>query len=143
MSLHIVKLCVGCDSPTSIKATYAKRREADGQGNYVVKHRTRMFPRRADEIAGKGSLYWVIKGVILVRLPILRFERVTGEDGINYCDIVMDVDRFTRTMPQPKRAFQGWRYFKAEDAPADDPTDGAIDNVPVEMRAELMSLGLI
>ena len=43
-----------------------------------------------------------------------------------------------------ERAFQGWRYLKAEDAPADLATrDGGLMSLPPELRRELADLGLL
>jgi hypothetical protein len=46
--------------------------------------------------------------------------------------------------PVPRRAFQGWRYLSADDAPA-DLASGSSDmtKLPPEMRKELAQLGLI
>jgi hypothetical protein len=42
------------------------------------------------------------------------------------------------------RAFQGWRYFSADDAPRDiDDLDGDAASLPEEMADELKELGLI
>ena len=42
---------------------------------------------------------------------------------------------------QPKRAFQGWRYLKGEEAPADL---ADIDNtLPPKLKLELAELGLL
>ena len=45
-------------------------------------HVTRMWPKREPEIVAGGSLYWVIKGLVLGRQRILALERRAGEDGI-------------------------------------------------------------
>jgi hypothetical protein len=43
--------------------------------------------------------------------------------------------------PQPRRAFQGWRYFEAKDAPADIGKSGR--SMPDKLRRELAELGLL
>jgi hypothetical protein len=66
MPLHLIKLCVGCDSLAELADWQKKRlkeKRAKGQKPELV-HVTRMTPKRADEILGGGSLYWVIKGQI-------------------------------------------------------------------------------
>jgi hypothetical protein len=47
-------------------------------------------------------------------------------------------------VPRPKSAFQGWRYLKAGEAPADlaKGAKGAAA-LPEEMRRELQQLGLL
>ena len=44
------------------------------------------------------------------------------------------------TIPQPRRAFQGWRYLKPDEAPLDLPIAGD-EVVPGELAAQLRSLG--
>jgi hypothetical protein len=146
MALHIIKLCVGCTSIEDLRdwqlEKLAQARKAKRQAR--LWHRTRMFPKRGEEIIGQGSLYWVIKAVVQVRQPIIDLEAVTGEDGIARCDIVLSPELIP-VRPVPRRAFQGWRYLKPEDAPADlkGGLGGEIARMPEAMRAELLSLGLI
>ena len=46
--------------------------------------------------------------------------------------------------PVPRRAFQGWRYLTADDAPADlGRGDKQLAELPSKMRRELAELGLI
>ena len=46
--------------------------------------------------------------------------------------------------PVPRRAFQGWRYLTADDAPADlGRGDKQLAELPPKMRRELAELGLI
>jgi hypothetical protein len=53
-------------------------------------------------------------------------------------------NRLVAVRPAPRRAFQGWRYLDAADAPPDLGGDAkAIAQIPEKMRRELMALGLI
>ena len=46
--------------------------------------------------------------------------------------------------PRPMRAFQGWRYYEAKDAPPDiDEAQPGFAAMPDAMRRELASLGLL
>ena len=63
MPLHMIKLGVGVPD-----VEWLERRAAKG-GPLVV--HTRMTPKRAAEIEDGGSLYWVVKGVIVCRQPVL------------------------------------------------------------------------
>src|SRR5690606_32641480 len=65
MALHILKLCVGCDSVEDL-ADWQRQRAAELPGG-LPRHVTRMWPKRADEVLAGGSLYWIIKGQVLVR----------------------------------------------------------------------------
>ncbi|MEC7676736.1 MAG: DUF1489 family protein, partial [Pseudomonadota bacterium] len=67
MTVHLLKLCVGVETLSQL-ATYQEGRRARG---VALTHTTRNRPRRADEVLAGGSLYWVIKGVIRARQPII------------------------------------------------------------------------
>lgn len=143
MTIHLVKLCVGADRVEDLDAWIEKRVSANrraGRGA-VHDHVTRMTPRRVDELLDGGSLYWVIKGVILARQRIVGFEPVTGADGIGRCAILFEPP-LIHTEAQPRRAFQGWRYLKPEDAPADRDRRSAGETPPA-LRAKLAKLGLL
>lgn len=130
MALHLIKLCVGVDEVGELAEWCRTKRRP-------IVH-TRQTPKRAEEILDGGSLFWVIKGQILVRQPILAITTI--EDGAsNRCEIEI-AQAPVLTAPQGRRPFQGWRYLTAEDAPPDiaDHTD---DSVPSELAISLRSLG--
>ena len=102
-----------------------------------------MFPKRRDEILKGGSLYWVIRGLIQCRQPIIDLEAVRGDDGIDRCRIVYDTKSIL-VRPTPRRAFQGWRYLEAADAPPDlKRSAGDSTGMSPKMRRELAELGLL
>ena len=140
----MIKLCVGVDSVDDLERWAEQRRHLralNGEPDEHT-HTTRMFPKRRDEIIDGGSLYWVIKGMVLARQSILDLRQVRTEDGINRCQIVLEPE-IVRTEALPRRAFQGWRYFKPSDAPRDlDPLRGG-DDLPESFRRELAELGLL
>lgn len=121
-ALHLVKLCVGTESIEELRQWQSGRAaEQLAQGlDPRPRHVTRMWPRRADALLAGGSLYWVIRGAILVRQRILALDRLTGEDGIERCAIRLDPG-LVRTVAAPRRPFQGWRYLAPADAPRDLP----------------------
>ena len=133
MALHLIKLCVGCDSVEELRAWRAER---DRRGVPPIVP-TRQTPKRAAELLEGGSLYWVIKGVILVRQPIVKI--VTLESGVQPCRIDLGPELIL-TAPQPRRPFQGWRYLDAKDAPPDLPTgEGA--EMPQDLAKQLREIG--
>jgi hypothetical protein len=144
MTLHILKLCVGCDSVEDLVAWQSERaaeRHASGEDPRPF-HVTRMRPKREAEILAGGSLYWVIRGFVLGRQRIVGLEsRVTG-DGIERCAIRLDPE-VVRTMPQPRRAFQGWRYLRAEDAPRDLAAVTGAAEMPPALAASLATIGVL
>ena len=140
--IHMIKLCVGVSTLKELEDYRDERAhwwDAD-YGEDVHVHRTRMMPKRAAEMEGRSSIYWVIAGQVVCRQPILRLARFTNAEGIDYCDIIMAPD-MVRTVPYPKRPFQGWRYLRPEDAP---PDLGANENAEsLALAADLAKLGLI
>jgi hypothetical protein len=90
-----------------------------------------------------GSLYWVIKGFILVRQKVIDLRPDAKDDGTACCGIVLDRE-LVATRAHPRRAFQGWRYLEAADAPKDAAVvDAADEAMPRRMREELRELRLI
>jgi hypothetical protein len=138
MPLNLLKLCVGVSEIDEL-ATWVKEAMA---GRDTLDHVTRMFPKRKDEILPGGSLYWVIRGMILCRQPIAALEEVTGADGIARCRILFK-PQIIPVRPVPKRAFQGWRYLEPSDAPPDLPKSAKVEGMPERMRRELSELGLL
>ena len=145
MALHLIKLCVGADSLDDLREWVAERcmmAIAAGAAPHSI-HTTRMIPKRMEELLDGGSLYWVIKGQVLARQKLLDIRCVTGADGISRCELVLGPE-IVETAPQPKRPFQGWRYFKAEEAPRDLIGMGeSVAAMPEDLRRELAELGLL
>ena len=145
MSLHLIKLCVGCDSiQDQLDWMEQRRREKRAAGQALDHyHVTRMMPQRAEALLGGGSLYWIIKGNVQCRQAVTGLVPVTGADGISRCKIVLG-DDLIPTQWQPRRPFQGWRYLKNEDAPRDlGMGANALNDMPDAMRKELLELGLL
>lgn len=144
MPLHIIKLCVGVETVEELDQWYREEvlvYAARGL-SYERIHVTRMFPKRVDEVLDGGSLYWVIKGIVQVRQSILELRPIRGNDGIERCGIVLDPE-LHRTEYKPCRAFQGWRYLPAKDAPADIRQSEIDGDIPEGMRRALRELALI
>jgi hypothetical protein len=143
--IHLLKLCVGCDAVEDLldwQAARADERRAAG-GDPRPFHLTRMWPKREAEILDGGSLYWVIRGSVLCRQRIVALERDVGADGIVRCRLRLDAE-VVRTSPAPRRAFQGWRYLRPGDAPADlgTATSGA-GALPAALAAGLAEIGVL
>lgn len=143
MALNLIKLCVGCDGIDDlahwIGVTIAEKKKRGLEPAHV--HRTRMMPKRVDEIVPGGSLYWVIKGQIRVREAIVELRAVKDAAGVPHCDIVLSGE-LVEVEARPCRPFQGWRYFDAEVAPRDLRSE-AVADLPVEFLRELAGLGLL
>jgi hypothetical protein len=145
MPLHLIKLCVGCDSIADledwIRQKLKEKRKRGAKSEHI--HTTRMIPKRAEKLKAGGSLYWVIRSQIACRERILDIRPVTGKDGIKRCQVVLD-GKVVLVEPRPRAAFQGWRYLEAKDAPRDlsRAAPGA-SRMPEKMRRELQGLGLL
>jgi len=146
MSLHLIKLAVGCESVKDLKDWIAERiavAKKKGLPQHHV-HITRMVPKRADEILAGGSLYWVIRGEIAAREKIIGIEPFRDKEGIGRCRIVMQ-PKVISVSPRPMRPFQGWRYLTEDAVPPDlsKAAAGTVAAMPEEMRRELRNLGLL
>jgi hypothetical protein len=145
MTLHLIKLAVGCDSVKDLKGWVAERMKAAKQKGLPLHHIhiTRMTPKRDEEILSGGSLYWVIRGEIAAREKIIAIEPFRDRDGIGRCRLVMR-PKVIAVSPRPMRAFQGWRYFREDAAPPDlGKSAASIAAMPEPLRRELRDLGLL
>lgn len=136
--LNMMKLCVGAEGPADLARVQSQR-----FGNSPAQHVTRMWPKRQDELLAGGSIYWVFKGVMLARQRLLRLDERIGDDGIRRCALVLDRE-LVPVAAVPRRAFQGWRYLKTDDAPPDLPKGRAEEEaLPPHIAAELAHMGLV
>ncbi|WP_310619483.1 DUF1489 family protein [Flexibacterium corallicola] len=144
MTLHLVKLCVGVESVEQLQS-YIEQRQilalAEGRSDAQV-HTTRMVPTRREEILDGGSLYWVIKGNIQARQKIIDIHAYKDGAGKKCCDIIME-PHLVLTQMNPRRPFQGWRYLKGSEAPADISSAVITEDIPEAMRRELQNLCLV
>ena len=145
MPLHLIKLCVGCDSVRDLEDWIKQRlRQKRKNGEKPERiHTTRMVPKRAAELIDGGSLYWVIRGEIMCRERILAVRPFVDRNGVGRCALVLD-PKVVLVAPRPYRAFQGWRYLEANDAPRDlDKVAKGAAAMPEKLRRELRELGLM
>jgi hypothetical protein len=145
MTLHLAKLCVGAASIEDLAAWQQGRLAAQKKAGETPRifHTTFQTPKRQAELMDGGSLYWVIKGVMHVRQRLLGFEEGHKSDGSRCCLILLD-EALVPVRPVPRRAFQGWRYLEAADAPPDLGKGAkALAGLPPKMRRDLADLGLL
>jgi hypothetical protein len=142
MAINIVKLCVGAGSIDDLAHWQQRQqalRRAQGLDPRPVCD-TRMTPKRGGEVTAGGSLYWVIKGVILVRQCIEDIVTSDDEAGRSRCELIL-APELIKTLPQRRKAFQGWRYLEAKDAPPDASQAIGGDALPATLRQELIEIG--
>jgi hypothetical protein len=145
MALHLIKLCVGCDSVKDLRDWVREKLQEKKKRGLPLEHihTTRMVPKRADELVAGGSLYWVIRGEVMCRQKLRAIRPFVDKDGVGRCRLVME-PKLVLTQPRPYRAFQGWRYLPPSDAPPDlsRAAPGAAA-MPEALRRELRGLGLL
>jgi hypothetical protein len=131
MPLHMTKVAYGCTDLSELEGWF-------GGGEPEKRLTTRYVPKRQAEMVG-GSLYWVHQHTLVARSPILRFDQ--KDDGRWW--IVLE-NKLVLVHPRPRRAHQGWRYLKGEDAPLDLAVgETAGDALPGKVIRELAKLGLV
>ena len=139
--LHMMKLCVGIRDIAHLREAQRLRAERDPP----LRHRTRNFPRRANEIRGAGSIYWVIAGAVVVRQRIVDIIEDKWQDGGVCAGIVLH-KTLVPVAARPVRPFQGWRYLEAGDAPPDLKKSARArgeEKLPPTLKRELRDLGLL
>lgn len=139
MTIHLLRLAVGADHLQSMR-DWRRDHQILWKGQPVVPTYTRRAPTRVAELLDGGCIYWVVKGFIQCRQPFVGFDEIE-HDGTRYCRMLMAPD-LVETVSMPKRPFQGWRYLKPEEAPADLGEAGQGEPLPEHLLAELRSLGL-
>ena len=123
-------------------AHLAALQKARAEASPPLRHFTRNFPKRAAELTAGGSIYWVIGGAVLARQLILDIRHDQEPDGSPCTALVLD-PALVRVEARAQRAFQGWRYLEAKDAPADLTCVAGDDAMPEAMRRDLAALGLL
>src|SRR5712672_4419545 len=89
----------------------------------VLRHLTRLMPKRRDEILDGGSIYWVIKGRIVARQKIVDLKPVQ-KNGRSHFAITYEPE-LTLVAPRRTQQINGWRYLGPKDAPPDIAADKA------------------
>ena len=139
--LHLTKLAVGVRDIDHLRELQAER----AQRNPPLRHRTRNFPRRRDEVVAGGSIYWVISGAMIVRQRILDVIEDKWDDNSACAGLVFDPE-LVPVAGRPTKPFQGWRYLRPDDAPIDlrlaRPARGEAA-LPPTLRRELRALCLL
>ena len=86
MTLHMIKLSVGTDDIADLDRWQRQRLQREGR----LYHMTRMAPKRAEDILPDGSIYWVIKGLVLCRQKLTGFDKAVDEAGRAMTLVLLD-----------------------------------------------------
>ncbi len=141
MAIHLIKLSVGPESLADLEKWQVQRlkeKHARRQTPELI-HITRQTPKRAEELLNGGSIYWVIKSMIVARQRLLELRPLEIE-GVPHCGLVYDKEMI-RVIPRPHRPFQGWRYLDPKSAPRD--MEKGEEELSDEMREQLAAAGLL
>ena len=131
MPLHLTKVAFGAKSREDMATWFATRGDE-------ARLTTRYLPKRHAELVG-GSLFWILKGQLVFRSPILGFEEAEG----GKTHIVIST-KLIALYPSPCRAHQGWRYLADENAPRDlEEGEDAGEAMPGKLAGDLARLGLV
>ncbi|KQR87783.1 DUF1489 family protein [Sphingomonas sp. Leaf343] len=134
MALHLTKVAFGAQSVEHLAERLALR-AAEGQSFLT----TRYLPKRHEEVAGAGSLFWILKHQLVARSAITGFGEAEGGRVAIFL-----APPLVLVQARPKRAHQGWRYLEATDAPVDLGGDGTgVEAMPSDLIGKLAELGLI
>ena len=137
--VHLTKLAVGIRDIAHLREVQAMRATT----RPPLRHLTRNTPRRVAEVTGGGSIYWVVAGTLLVRQLVLDITEDCWDDGTRCAGLLLD-PALVQVEGRPVKAFQGWRYLEATDAPADlEARDWDPSAMPPALRNELRALCLI
>lgn len=143
MPLHLIKHTYGIASVADLREGVARAAAHGAGGPGEVYHSTKSTPSRAAEILGGGSIYWVVKGQLLCRQPVLDIRTLKAEGG-SRCYLALAAE-VVDVEPRQRKRFLGWRYLEEADAPPDVGGEAAagIALMPAAMRRELAQLGLL
>jgi hypothetical protein len=145
MTVNLLRVAAGVKSIDHLRDVVGQYSYIHDEYGPVMPMTTRNKPKRQDELLDGGSIYWIVKNVILARAPLVGFEEFQTGDGRGAINMLVKPEVIL-TEPCSKRGFQGWRYLKVEDAPADltgKADNRAYDDMPIEMMTELKDLGLL
>ncbi|MBA3879640.1 MAG: DUF1489 domain-containing protein [Sphingobium sp.] len=131
--LHLSKVAFGAQSLDHLAERLALRA---AEGSLFLT--TRYLPKRHAEIAGQGSLFWILKHQLVARSPIISF----GEAAEGKVAILLGMP-LVAVRPIPKRAHQGWRYLEASDAPVDLGVGESGETLPAGLARDLAALALL
>jgi hypothetical protein len=126
MPLHLTKVAFGAKSREDMASWFATRGD---EARLTTRH---------EELVG-GALFWILKGQLVFRSPILGFEAAEGgKTNIVISTVLIPL------YPQACRAHQGWRYLEDTNAPRDlAEGEDAGEAMPGKLAGDLARLGLV
>jgi hypothetical protein len=134
MPLHLTKVAFGVVNLDQFVERWKAR---EGEPPYELG--TRYLPKRWEDIAGQGSLYWILKHQLIARSPIVGFGDLPGGR------VAIRLDpRLVLVQARARRAHQGWRYLEGGDAPVDlGAGSEGVGALPPDLVGRLAELALI
>lgn len=143
MTIHLLRMAAGITELNDLYAYIQKEKRKEKGLGLVTSIYTRNTPKRMADLLEGGSVYNIMRSMILCRRRILDIRDKKRADG--WCEIVLDAE-LIRVMPAAHKPFQGWRYLEPARAPKDlgAYVPGANDDAPpAEMAHALQEAGLL
>ena len=80
--INLVKIDVGVTTVEELRLRQTEFLKKINDNNFpYFYHKTRMMPKKHEDIISNGSLYWVIKGVICARQKVIDIVKFEDTDG--------------------------------------------------------------
>lgn len=133
--LGLTRVAYACQSVDDLINRQALFTVGSGADAYVRLTSARV-PRR--DLSG-GSLFWILKHMLIARQPILSVSEEAGADGP--MAVIRLRPGLIPVLPRHYRAHQGWRYLTQDLWPPDQPQGG--EPIPPELATELAGLALL
>lgn len=133
MKLGLTRVAYGCQSFADIVAR--EPRLLEGESAPYVCLTSARIPRR--DLAG-GSIFWIVRHMLIARQPILRIVEIAGEARPT-AEIHLRPGPVP-VQPRPLRSHQGWRYLAENLWPADA---GSGEPLPPDLGRELANLQIL
>ena len=144
--VNLVKIAVGVTTVEELRLRQTEFLKKINDNNFpYFYHKTRMMPKKHEDIISNGSLFWVIKGAICARQKVIDIVKFEDTDGKKKCKIFLAAE-IVKTKPIRKRPFQGWRYLKKHITPGDlnEPIKGNFEpNIPIDVQKKLLEMGVL
>ncbi len=144
MTVHLLRIAPGISTVAELAARLDMYAVDDPTLGRMMATSTRNTPKRQQELLDGGSVYWIMKGHIMARAPLLDIRVEEDDEGRRICRLCVAAVPIA-VVPTKRRGFQGWRYLPDADVPSDldKVTTSASEDIPAELASELKDLGLI
>ena len=105
--VNLVKIAVGVTTVEELRLRQTEFLKKINDNNFpYFYHKTRMMPKKHEDIISNGSLFWVIKGAICARQKVIYIVKFEYKYCKKKCKIFLAAE-IIKTKHVRKRPFQG------------------------------------